>query len=471
MAFDVNAASKEILTKEQYDEIMKIAAQSNVPLIAAAKKGDFETIKELLNAGEDINVKDIAENTPLLAAVAGGRVEVVKMLLDMGADLKAEAVDRVCLVKEKEMECSRYNYSPLYLAVMFDNIQIAKLLLDKGADVNVYCDKLQETPLMKAAANKSTEMVKLLLANGADLSLKNEYGKSVIEYALDDMDELVGKQSGWARLNALGMMLQKYEQEGLSEAEIAEKIRFGDDPFKNMEKNIEDILIMLIEAGADVNGESEYGDTPLYNSISSGDVEAVKLLLKHGAGVDINKKYEDDNTLLIEAAKRPYDEGTEIVKMLLDAGADVNVQNKDGETPLINTMHTSSSEGCNISSMKLLLDAGADVNFIPSSFSKKSALYDAYIFCYSIYKDPKPLYLLLERGGDINIKDANGDTVLMGALSDSVQPVQPEDIKMLLDRGADVNVRNNDGVSPLRYAEEHCTKEIVKILIDAGARY
>ncbi len=42
----------------------------------------------------------------------------------------------------------------------------------------------------------------------------------------------------------------------------------------------------LIDAGADVNEEGEYGQTPLYLASGAGHLDVVKLLMSHGARVN-----------------------------------------------------------------------------------------------------------------------------------------------------------------------------------------
>ncbi|KAJ5130933.1 uncharacterized protein N7515_006972 [Penicillium bovifimosum] len=58
----------------------------NTPLQIAALAGEAEIVKFLLEAGCEINTKNIDKDTPLIDAVENGNVEVVKLLLDAGAN-------------------------------------------------------------------------------------------------------------------------------------------------------------------------------------------------------------------------------------------------------------------------------------------------------------------------------------------------------------------------------------------------
>ncbi|KAJ5185206.1 hypothetical protein N7491_006923 [Penicillium cf. griseofulvum] len=58
----------------------------NTPLQIASLAGEAEIVKFLLEAGCEINTKNIDKDTPLIDAVENGNVEVVKLLLDAGAN-------------------------------------------------------------------------------------------------------------------------------------------------------------------------------------------------------------------------------------------------------------------------------------------------------------------------------------------------------------------------------------------------
>ena len=116
-----------------------------------------------------------------------------------------------------------------------------------------------------------------------------------------------------------------------------------------------ELLSLLITAGADVNAADEEGCTPLSCAADAGRSECVKLLLA-APGIDVNKEDKDGWTPLHYAACWGH---SECVKLLLAApGIDVNMANKNGQTPLYWAACWGHSE-C----VKLLLAApGIDVN-------------------------------------------------------------------------------------------------------------
>ena len=67
---------------------VKEEEQMSIELVLAAAAGNVQNVRELLDAGADINFADGHGNTPLLHACTGGHVEVVELLLERDADWK-----------------------------------------------------------------------------------------------------------------------------------------------------------------------------------------------------------------------------------------------------------------------------------------------------------------------------------------------------------------------------------------------
>lgn len=60
------------------------------PFCKAIAKGDFETVKKMIELGADINKKS-AGLTPAMYAARFNKVEILKLLISKGADLKAKS--------------------------------------------------------------------------------------------------------------------------------------------------------------------------------------------------------------------------------------------------------------------------------------------------------------------------------------------------------------------------------------------
>ena len=93
--------------------------------------------------------------------------------------------------------------------------------------------------------------------------------------------------------------------------------------------NHQELVKILISAGADVNKADKYGQTPLYEASIDGNIKLIKLLLK--AGANVNKANINGKTPLHLAAQSGF---IKIVRLLLNARADITKTTKDGKTPL-----------------------------------------------------------------------------------------------------------------------------------------
>ena len=90
-----------------------------------------------------------------------------------------------------------------------------------------------------------------------------------------------------------------------------------------------DFARVLIEAGADVNAEDNYGFTPLYICAEKGHLDFARDLIE--AGADVNAKEDNGWTPLYMCASEGH---LDVARALIEAGADVNAKEKHGRTPL-----------------------------------------------------------------------------------------------------------------------------------------
>jgi ankyrin repeat protein len=122
------------------------------PLHYAVSTNQTEATRILLDAGADIEAKDIDEWTPLYVAAWNGAKEAATLLLDWGASQNIR---------------SSSGWTPLHAAAGWNRYQVAQLLLDRGANIEAK-DSDHWTPLYVAAWNGSTETAKCLLSHKAN---------------------------------------------------------------------------------------------------------------------------------------------------------------------------------------------------------------------------------------------------------------------------------------------------------------
>lgn len=134
---DVNA--KEKVTGEGYTAIFH-----------AASYGHTAIVKLLIEKGANVNERP-GRNAPIIIAAWGGHTDTIRVLLEAGADPNAKSDTGWTALAE----ASRKGY-----------LEIARLLIDKGADVNVRLSD-GNTPLSWAKSTKNGEMIALLKRAGA----------------------------------------------------------------------------------------------------------------------------------------------------------------------------------------------------------------------------------------------------------------------------------------------------------------
>jgi ankyrin repeat protein len=141
-------------------------------LIDAAKTGDVQKIKDLLDRGSDIHHQFDAA---LHQAANYGRLEAARLLIDQGADIHARngsaIVGAACsghteivrLLLNLGVSVHSGDDNSLYMSAKNGYTETVRLLLERGADAN------PGGVLWEAAGRGYIEIVRLLLKHGADI--------------------------------------------------------------------------------------------------------------------------------------------------------------------------------------------------------------------------------------------------------------------------------------------------------------
>lgn len=287
---DGNAARvKELLKKDPtLAEVPDEADQfSSLPLHLAARNGDMEIVKLLLDAGVDVDCGDSDESTPLHVAALRRHQDIVAFLLAKGADVNRR---------------DKNGAYALSFAASGGDSAIVRLILDAGADLN-YRGPRGETLYHFACPRGLTELFDLLVEHGDDINSATTDGTTPLHWAaaLGDVDMV-------RRMLAAGAAPSPASSTGVTPLIIA------------AERGHPEVGHLLLDAGAHPDSAGTGGYTALHGTARHQDLDFVRLLIEYGA--DVNLQNERGETPLIQAVKGG---DPEIVEALLRAGADTEV--------------------------------------------------------------------------------------------------------------------------------------------------
>ena len=247
-----------------------------------------------------LNIKEM----PLISAAKQGDVELVRTLLDEG--LAVNGVDdngRTALMES---------------AWLARDMKVISLLMNRGADINVV-DKAGDTALTLAVAsnNNNAEVVNGILKLGADASIRTAYGKGMT--ALEIADSL------WrpAMVAAINNLISS-DKELVNISNLVAAIMEGD--VSRVKSLLGGVSAEILAAEL---GTAERQNRMLLKAAYKGMVEVVELLLDGGA--DINYFDGDRNTALNFAARGNQ---ISIAKLLLQRGCDANLSTERNYTPI-----------------------------------------------------------------------------------------------------------------------------------------
>ncbi len=249
-------------------------------LVFAAREGDIESAKALLDGRASINQTTEYGWTPLLTAINNRNYALAKMLVDRGADVNL---------------ANKGGWTPLYLATDnrnieggdypvpqpdLDHLEIIRALLEHGANPNarVRDNTLTRTiftmqwffedgatAFVRAAQSSDTELMKLLLEFKADPFIATANGDTALTAA---------GGVGWV-----------------------EGVTYERSPQENVEA-----LRMLLDLGFDPNGANNEGRTALMGAALKGRNAAVQLLVERGARLDQQDRGSRDTDKIGSAA-------------------------------------------------------------------------------------------------------------------------------------------------------------------------
>jgi uncharacterized protein len=258
--------------------IADVEKGGSTPILFAARQGDLECTRILLDAGADVN--DVAPdgNSVLLTAAHSGHGDLARFLLDKGANPDAAGA----------------GYTSLHVAVLTGDLELAKALLAHGANVNARLTRgtparrtgedlvlpqslLDATPFFLAAKFVDLTMMTVLVDAGADTTLTLKDGTTPL---------MAAAGLGWpGTTNRRGIDTTANKS--------------ATDPHDD-EPNTLLAVQMALLLKANVNQTNQAGETALFGAVRKGFTRVVQLLAENGASLELkNKRGQTPLTLTV----------------------------------------------------------------------------------------------------------------------------------------------------------------------------
>ena len=300
--------------------ITAMAADSKPdPLFDALRQGDMAKVKNAVNGGADMNVRDQYGNTLLMHAAVYGTAGDLNFLLAHDADVNA---------------ANQAGHTALMRAM--PDLTKIKLLVEHKADINAATVD-GTTPVMLAARIPGAgDLLRYLIENGADLGRKDRRGSdalmiAVTEGAAGNLRILSDAGASGSRRRENVAALRQFP-DSVSRPVVDRALRFLDGSTALMGAATADCELcvrFLLEHGADAKAKTGSGYTALHAASFEGNPATAKLLLD--AGAPVNVADERGLTPLMMAANSRT-KNREVVRMLLDRGADTEAKDGSGRT-------------------------------------------------------------------------------------------------------------------------------------------
>ncbi|MGI2030300.1 ankyrin repeat domain-containing protein [Endozoicomonas acroporae] len=280
---------------------------------------------------------DFGRTSPLQLCIEKGHLSLAQMLLERGANPNIGTAESA---------------SALLSALEHEYFDLAELMVAKGAEVDVRNDK-GWTPLIWAAIKGRKQAVEFLIKHNADIHACNNDGWNAVTGAFFKK-----------RTDIVELLKQKGAVFGARFAEAALMSAYQDGNLR--------LVNELLDSGVSASISDETGESLLAKAMGRGDRDIVIRLLELGA--DPNARCNNESMPLLVLAATDGD--LELVEKFIVAGAGVNLSSSKGRTALWRA-------ACNnhIEVVNLLLKHGANPN---ASFDNQPILFYAVSHAFTM---------------------------------------------------------------------------------------
>lgn len=263
---------------------------------------------------EHIDEQDVWGTTPLMMACQCGHLEIFRFMLDNGANVNHQ---------------NKFGMTGLSYASQQGSLEMTQRLLDQGANIHLQ-DNRGRTPLFFARqiagiGSQLVAMVRCLLERGANVNHQDNKGRTPL-FFMAGGNKLKGKH-----LERDDENLERDEEHSQQDKVYFEEYNYSVTLGEGIpsEANVE-VIQLLLDRGANLQHQDVWGETPLFFSVRTGQIDITHLLLACGANVD-HQNSVGRTPIYLAITKGDL----EMVRLLMDKGANIYHQDNCGIRPLV----------------------------------------------------------------------------------------------------------------------------------------
>jgi ankyrin repeat protein len=269
--------------------IAEVDEGGSTPLLFAARSGDLESARLLIDAGADVNDTTADGNTALIIAAHSGNGTLAAFLLEKGADPNAAPLGYTALhaavLRGSLSDRAAKNSDP------GAGVNLVRALLARGADPNARVLKgtpvrrwshdfaflerwAGATPFWLASRFLEVEMMRVLASAGGNPRAPSNDGTTPL---------MVAAGNGYSRATGTEAFIKDrrdFSYYNSNPLEIATTI-----PAEEERLALEAVRI-AVELGADVNAANRAGDTALHAAAALGMDSVIEFLAGRGADLE-----------------------------------------------------------------------------------------------------------------------------------------------------------------------------------------
>ena len=294
-ALNGNAAVMDALIKAGADPAATVS-NGQTMLMIAARSGNPDAMNVLLARRVDVNAREqVLGETALIWAASENHAEAITLLAKNGADVNARSNPLTFpLAKFGDGKSARFTvlprggWTPLMYAARQGAAGAARALAETGADLNL-TDPDGTSALVLAIINAHYDLAAMLIDKGANPNVGDSSGMAALYAAVDmnTLDETPGRPAPKSTdtLSALGLMTRLLDRGANPNAQLAAP------------------LIERVHNNGD--GALGAGATPLMRAAKKGDIDAMRVLVDHGADVNVTMKNGATVLMFVVGPRRP----------------------------------------------------------------------------------------------------------------------------------------------------------------------